>query len=171
MCMGDGWIQSYYKTRLKLFGWSVLILFLQYCLPDHTSSHSHAAAGREGVHDSAETAERGIYLRSREKAAGILEWLQITVLSLGDQTGARIQLLVCQSQIQLNYTLICFTKQPVWRMQSPPGPCPVARATLCGHPCCHMHKAWRGRAAGGRPCSWSVMLRSSLALVPVHAHM
>lgn len=58
---------SYYKARLKLFGWSVLILFLQYCLPDHTSSHFHPAARQEGVHDSAETAEQGIYLRSREK--------------------------------------------------------------------------------------------------------
>lgn len=120
------------------------------------------------MHDSAEAAERSIYLRSREKAAGILEWLQITDLSLGDQTGARIQLLACQSQRQLNYTLICFTKQPLWKMQSPAGPYPVAGATLCGHPHGHIHKAQRGRAAGGRAYLPSVTLRSSLALVPAH---
>lgn len=137
------------KARLKLFGWSVLILLLQYCLPDHTSSHFHPAAGQEVVHDSSQTTEHGMYLRSREKATSILEWLQITDLSLGDQTGGRIQFLVCQSQIQLNYTLICFTEQTQYQMQSPASPCPMARATLCGHLHHHMHKAWRGHVAGG----------------------
>lgn len=142
---------SYYKARLKLFGWSILILLLQYCLPDHTSSHFHPATGQEGVHDSSETIEHSMYLRSREKATSILEWLQITDVSLGYQTGGRMQFLVCQSQIQLNYTLICFTEQTQYQMQSPASPCPVARATLCGHLHCPMHEAWRARAAGQNP--------------------
>lgn len=84
-------MQSYYKARFKLFGWSVLILFLQSYWPDNISSHFHPTAGQEGVNDSAE-AEHGGYLQSREKAIRILEWLQITDLSLGAQTGARFQL-------------------------------------------------------------------------------
>lgn len=75
---------------------------------------------------------------------------------------------MCQSQIQLNYTLICFTNQPLWKTQSLAGHRPMARATLHGHLHCPMHKAWRGCAARGGHCSQSVMLRSSLALVPMH---
>lgn len=108
------WVmQSFYEARLKLFSWSVLILFLQHCLPDHTSSH------------------------------------------VGDQTEARTQLFVGQSQTQLNCTLTCFTKQPLWQMQSPANPRPAA--TPHGPLHRHEHRAWRGHAAGGDrhslPCS------------------
>lgn len=120
---GGGEIRSYYKAGLKPFSWSVLILFLPYCLPDHTSSHSHPAAGQEEARLS-RAAESGIYPWSRGKAAGILEWLQITDLSPGDRARARIQLLACQSQLQLNYTLSCSAKQPLWQTKSPAGPCP-----------------------------------------------